>query len=305
MPATSAPDPELTSLVTVVTPCLNSARFIEQTILSVLEQDYPRIEYIVMDGGSTDGTLDIVKKYEARLRWRTGADKGAADAINKGFALGSGEIFGFLNADDLYLPGAVSAAVRHLADSDAAAVYGEAWWIDEAGKRISPYPVKDFDRAVLERECFICQPASFFRHKDFENAGGLDPAFNLTFDYDLWLRLTRTGRLLRIPDLLAESRMHKSNKTLGQRDAVFRETFRVLKRNCGYVPFSWTYAYLCYRADSRDQFFEPLKPSLTRYLESLPAGLWLNQGKMTKYAAEWVRVMSWRGFRRRLSRRSE
>jgi len=300
MPATSGLNP----LVTIVTPCLNSARFIEQTVLSVLEQDYPRLEYIVMDGGSTDGTLDILKKYEARLRWRTGADKGAADAINKGFALGSGEILGFLNADDLYLPGAVSVAVRQFKD-DAAAVYGEAWWIDEAGQRISPYPVKDFDRALLERDCFICQPASFFRRRDFENAGGLDPALNLTFDYDLWLRLTRTGQVRRIPEALAESRMHKSNKTLGQRDAVFRETFRVLKRNCGYVPFSWIYSYLCYRADARDQFFEPLQPSLIRYLESLPAGLWLNPGKMTRYASEWVRVMSWQGFRRRLSRQSE
>ncbi|HVO97775.1 MAG TPA: glycosyltransferase family 2 protein [Bryobacteraceae bacterium] len=297
MPATSAPEP----LVTIVTACLNSGRFVEQTILSVLEQGYPRLEYIVMDGGSTDGTIEILKKYEARLRWRSSPDKGAADAINKGFALGSGAILGFLNADDLYLPGAVSAAVRHLREAEDAGVYGDAWWIDEAGGRIAPYPVKEFDRAALNRGCFICQPASLFRRSAFESVGGLDPDLHLAFDYDFWLRLTRTHRLRRIPEALAESRMHRANKTLGQREAAFRETFRVLKRNCGYVPFPWVYSYLCYRADARDQFFEPLQPSILRYVESLPAGLWLNPGAMGEYAREWASIMSWSALRRRLA----
>src|SRR5579859_3606703 len=124
MPATLEREP----LVTIVTPCLNSARFLEQTIHSVLEQDYPRIEYIVMDGGSTDATLDILRKYESKLRWESQPDSGAADAVNRGFALGAGEILGFLNADDVYHAGAVSAAVRHLRENpEAAAVYGDAW----------------------------------------------------------------------------------------------------------------------------------------------------------------------------------
>ncbi len=297
MPDTLAPEP----LVTIATACLNAERFIEQTILSVLEQDYPRLEYIVMDGGSTDGTVGILKKYEAKLRWRSGPDKGAADAINKGFALGSGAIFGFLNADDLYVPGAVSAAVRRLREHpEDAAVYGDAWWIDQAGGRIGCYPVRDFDPAALERECFICQPASFFKRSAFENVGGLDPGLQLAFDYDFWLRLARTHRLRRIPDTLAESRMHRANKTLGQRKAVFRETFKVLKRNCRYVPFPWIYSYLCYRADARDQFFEPLQPSILRYAESLPAGLWLNPGAMGAYVKEWSSVISWGALRRRL-----
>lgn len=298
MPATSAPEP----LVTIVTPSLNSERFIEQTIRSVLEQDYPRVEYIVMDGGSTDGTIGTLKKYQDRLRWHSAPDKGTADAINKGFALGSGEILGFLNADDVYLAGAVSAAVRRLRENPGdAGVYGDAMWIGEDGRRIAAYPVRDFDRAALEQECFICQPASFFRRSAFENIGGLDPELNLTFDYDLWLRLTRTHRMRRIPEALAESRMHPANKTLGQREAVFRETFRILKRNCGYVPFSLIYSYLCYRADARDQFFEPLKPSVARYLQSLPAGLRLNAGAIGRYLGEWASVMSWGGLRRRVA----
>jgi glycosyltransferase involved in cell wall biosynthesis len=298
MPATLEREP----LVTVVTPCLNAARFLEQTILSVLEQDYAHIEYIVMDGGSTDGTIDILRKYEHKLHWECAKDRGTADAVNRGFALGKGEILAFLNADDLYQPGAISNAVRSLLENPGAAgVYGEAWWIDERGARIAPYPVHDFDRALLERECFICQPASFFRRQAFESTGGLDPSLQLTFDYDFWLRFTRTFSMARIEATLAESRMHNSNKTLGQRDQVFRETFKVLKRDCGYVPFRWIYSYLCYRSDARDQFFEPLRPSIPRYLESLPVGLWTNPGAIGRYLAEWASVMSWVGLRRRLS----
>jgi glycosyltransferase involved in cell wall biosynthesis len=297
MPATWEPEP----LVTVVTPCLNAERFLEETIRSVLAQDYPRIEYIVMDGGSADGTLDILRKYEQKLRWVSGPDRGAAEAVNLGFALGKGEILAFLNADDRYHPGAVSTAVRHLRENpDAAGVYGDAWWIDENGAHIAPYPVRDFHRDLLEHECFICQPASFLRRQPFESIGGLDPRLRLTFDYELWLRLTRTYPLRRIDATLADSRMHHANMTLGQRSGVFRETFQVLKRDCGYVPFSWIYAWLCFQADARDQFFEPLQPSVLRYLQSLPVGLWTNSGYLGRYLAEWAAVMSWSGLGRRL-----
>jgi len=96
--------------------------------------------------------------------------------------------------------------------------------------------------------------------------------------------------------------MHRANKTLGQREGVFRETFQVLKRDCGYVPFQWIYAYLCYQADARDQFFEPLRPSILRYLESLPVGLWTNCGRGTgRYLAEWAGVMSWSALGRRMT----
>jgi glycosyltransferase involved in cell wall biosynthesis len=298
MPATLEPEP----LVTIVTACLNAERFLDQTIGSVLAQDYPHIEYIVMDGGSTDGTLAILKKYERSVRSESAPDRGTADAVNRGFALGQGEILGFLNSDDLYHPGAVSAAIRFLQQNPThAGVYGDAWWIDENGGRIAPYPVREFDRALLERECIICQPASFFRRQPFENAGGLDPEFHLVFDYEFWLRLTRTYSLRRIEATLASSRMHRANKTLSQRDGVFRETSKILQRHCGYVPFHWIYGHLCLQADSRDQFFEPFRPSILRYLESLPIGLWTNSGAMGRYFTEWASRMSWDAMRRRFS----
>jgi glycosyltransferase involved in cell wall biosynthesis len=288
-------------LVSVVTPCLNSARYLEQTIQSVLAQDYPRIEYIVKDGGSTDESLHILKRYEGRLRWVSEPDRGTADAINRGFELSQGEVFAFLNADDFYLPGAISAAVGKLLETpDAAAVYGDAWWVDEEGRPLSPYPVRDFDPGLLARECFICQPASFLRRDAFKNIGGMDPELDVTFDYELWMRLARIYQLRRIDTPLAYSRMHAANKSLGRRMEVFRQTFQILLRHYGYVPFQWIYGYVCYRADRRDQFFEPLQPSILRYLASLPAGLSVNRDAMARYFAEWLSVMTWAGFRRRL-----
>jgi len=289
-------------LVSIVTPCLNAEQFLEEAITSVLSQDYPRIEYIVMDGGSTDGTIEILKRYEQQLRWVSERDHGTADAINRGFSLSSGEIFTYLNADDLYLPGAISAAVRAFeAAPGAGVVYGDAWWVDESGARIAPYPTQDFDRTLLARECFICQPASFLRREAFDQAGRMDPDLHVTFDYELWMRLARTCEIRRISGELALSRMHRANKSLGKRNEVFRETFRILRRHYGYVPFQWVYAHLCYQADGRDQFLEPFQPSTWQYLKSLPAGLFINRGAAPRYFAEWWNVMSWAGLRRRLA----
>ncbi len=288
-------------LVSIVTPCLNAERFLEETIESVLSQDYPRIEYIVVDGGSTDGTLEILERYRDRLTWTTGADSGAPDAINRGFAASQGQIFGYLNADDTFLPGAVSKAVCALQrEPEAGGVYGDAWWMDEWGKRLAQYPVRDFRRELLAGECFICQPASFVRRKAFEELKGLNPSFELTFDYEFWIRFAQRYALKRIDAALAQSRMHRGNKSLGRREEVFRETFAVLRKHYGYVPFRWIYAYLCFRADHRDQFFEPLEPSIMAYMRSLPVGLWMNRPKAIRYLAEWFKVMSWAGLRRRL-----
>jgi glycosyltransferase involved in cell wall biosynthesis len=297
-------EPEAFPLVSIVTPCLNAGRYLEATIRSVLDQDYPRIEYLVMDGGSTDDTLEILKGFERRLRWISQKDRGTPDAINRGFELCAGEIFSYLNADDVLLSGAVAAVADAFESSPGiSGVYGDAWWIEESGARIRAYPVRDFDPKLLESECFICQPASFVRSETFRNLGGLDPTLELTFDYEFWMRFSRVYTLKRIGLPLACSRMHSGNKSLGRKKEVFEETFRVLHRHYGYVPFSWVYSYLCFLADGRDQFYEPIKPSFARYAASLPRGLALNPGAMPRYLAEWSGAMTWRGLQRRLTER--
>ncbi|MEO7143861.1 MAG: glycosyltransferase family 2 protein [Bryobacteraceae bacterium] len=287
--------------VSIVTPCLNMGRYLEEAIRSVLAQDYEAIEYIVIDGGSTDNTLEILERYKDRLRYESRPDSGAAEAINRGFALAGGGIFAYLNADDLYLPGAVRAAAQALAEHpDAGVVYGSASWIDADGAVVGEYPTRAFDRELLGRECFICQPAAFIRSGVFDRAGRMDATLQYTFDYDLWLRIARLYPMHRMDARLAHSRMHLENKTLGRRRQVFQETLAMLERNEGYVPFTWVYSYTCYRRDGRDQFFDPLAPSVRSYLAALPMGLARNRRHPWRFLREWFRVMSWAGLLRRL-----
>jgi len=278
-----------TPVVSVITPCLNAARFLEDTIQSVLEQDYPEIEYLVIDGGSTDGTLEILRSHGGRLTYFSSSDFGAADAINKGFRKARGDVVAWLNADDTYLPGAVSKAVKALEDnSEAAAVYGEGYWTRSGGEILGRYPTTPCALPGLARECCICQPTCFVRREAVQAVGFLNPSLRTSFDYDLWIRLAKRYRFVHIPEYLATSRMHPENKTLGQRRTVFTESISVLMQHFGYVPVSWIYGYLSFLSDRRDQFFEPLRNSILVYLLALPVGLGYNYAHPAKYIAEWM-----------------
>lgn len=244
-------------LVSIVTPSLNMGRFLEETIRSVIEQDYPNIEYLVMDGGSTDGTLEILKRYEGSVRFLSSPDAGQADAANRGFRLTRGSIFAFLNADDTYLPGAIATAVRAFRDDPAAGVvYGNAWHVAEDGSRISPYPVEAFDSRKLTRRCLVCQPAAFIRRDVFETSGMLNPSLRFALDYDLWIRISRRYRMKKIDDFLATSRIHADNKTLKQMGSALRETIDMLRGHYGYVPFNWLYGYVYNRITARPLVFQ-------------------------------------------------
>jgi glycosyltransferase involved in cell wall biosynthesis len=288
-------------LVSVVTPSFNAERFIERTIESVLSQDYPRIEYLVMDGGSTDGTIAILDRYREKLRYISAPDDGPASAVNRGFLLSQGAIFAWLNADDTYLPGAVSAAVSHLTDAaDAAVVYGEGYWTDESDQILGRYPtMASYDPDAFSRECPLCQPACFMRRDAFASVGMLDPALKFAFDYDLWIRLSRQHRFLGTAQYLATSRMHKGNISLGQRRRIFEENIALLRRHYGYVPVNWVYGYLSFRRNGRDQFFQPLRHSPLTYALSLPVGTCYNRRRIWKYWGEWAnrikpgKMISW------------
>ncbi len=204
-------------LVSIVTPSLNQAEFIEETILSVLGQDYPNLEYLVVDGGSGDGTVDVLRRHEGRLlRWTSGPDDGQSDAINRGFAATSGEIIAWLNADDRYMPGAVTAAVEAFAEDPALdLVYGQAVFIDRAGRSLDS--VRHGDEwsigNLINRTNFVQQPAAFFRRTAFEAVGGLDVDLHYVMDYDLWIRLGSRGGVRYLPEVMAEVRMYAETKT--------------------------------------------------------------------------------------------
>jgi len=277
-------------LVSIVTPALNSGEFLEETIQSVLSQDYPHIEYLVMDGGSTDGSLAILERYRDRLRYISQPDQGTADAINCGFRQCRGEILAWISADDCYLPGAVSAAVARLtAEPAAAVVYGEGYWVDETGRTLGRYPTAaPYSPAMFRRECSICQPAAFFRREAAEAVGLLDSALRSAFDYDLWIRLSRRYSFTAIPQYLALSRMHRGNKSLGQKDLMFEECIQLLQRHYGYVPLNWVYGYLAYLKDRTDQFYFPVRKSAGTYLRTLAVGSRYNSRHLFRYWGEWL-----------------
>jgi glycosyltransferase involved in cell wall biosynthesis len=290
-------------LVSIVTPSFNMASYLGETIESVLSQDYPNIEYVVMDGGSTDGTLDLLNSYKGRLRYTSGPDGGTADAVNQGFKSCQGSIFAWLNADDTYLPGAISAAVRHFSEnSAAAAVYGQAYWVDESGTVLKPYPTTSRSMEMLPYDCYICQPACFLRSTAFKEVGGLNAGLAYAFDYDLWSRLAKGHKISYLESYLATARMHAGNKSLRDRSIMFREGMHVLKQHFGYIPFHWIYSHICFRLDKRDQFYESLNPSLISYCLSLPVGLYRNLPHVPTYCREWWQVMSLEGFLRTWNR---
>lgn len=263
--------------VSIVTPSLNSGRFLNETIQSVLNQDYARIEYIIADGGSTDSTLEIIDRYRGQLRLVSREDTGQANAVNQAFRDTTGDIFTFLNADDVLLPGAVSAVVNAFtANPEVGVVYGNADWIDESGQNIAPYPVEDYSFERFQHTCFICQPAAFIRRDVFRKTGGLDESLDFALDYDLWIRIGRRNTFERIPQKIACSRMHKTNKTLGRRPESFKEAIEVVLRHFGHAPRAMVYGY-CHALISRtDLFFEPSRWSFLAALLSVPVSAAFN-----------------------------
>ena len=221
-------------LVSIVTPSLNQAEFIEETIASVLGQDYPNLEYMVVDGGSRDGTLEILRRHEGRLRWTSGPDDGQSDAINRGFAATSGEIIAWLNADDRYLPGAIGRAVEaFMHDPTLDLVYGQAFWIDRAGRSLGPFRYGEpWDiHDLVNRTNFVQQPAAFFRRAAFDAVGGLDVDLHYVMDYDLWIRLGSGGGHARfLPEVMADVRMHAGTKTASGGLTRFLEMERMIGR---------------------------------------------------------------------------
>ncbi|MGE7270688.1 glycosyltransferase family 2 protein [Brevibacillus panacihumi] len=236
-------------LVSIITPSYNQAAFIKQTIESVLRQDYPRIEHIVVDGASSDGTQAILRQYSQlgeRFRYISEPDGGQSHAINKGLKMAKGEIIGWLNSDDTYFPQAVRKAVDSLLKHpDWSMVYGKGLHINEANKIMYKYPWVPFDRKKMFTHCIICQPTAFIRKSIFEEVGGVDEDLHFCMDYDLWLRISAKYPIGCIEDYLASSRLHDKCKSVTSLiDVGFPEIVKTSMRHFGTVANEWLLHFL-------------------------------------------------------------
>jgi glycosyltransferase involved in cell wall biosynthesis len=203
-------------IVSIVTPSFNQAAFLEQTILSVLNQDYPSVEYIVMDGGSTDGSVEIIRRHEDRIAcWACERDKGQTDAIRRGFARASGTILAWLNSDDLLAPSAVTIAVDAMRRfPDVGAVYGDRLHIDAKGNVIGVNRMPAYYRSMLRRNITLPQETAFFRRDVYEKAGELDESLAFSMDFDLWVRMAKVAPMRHVPAFLGCYREHTTSKSV-------------------------------------------------------------------------------------------
>ncbi|MGD1018002.1 MAG: glycosyltransferase family 2 protein [Verrucomicrobiia bacterium] len=228
-------------LVTIVTPSFNQARFLPQTLASIRAQDYPCIEHLVVDGGSTDGSVDILRAAP-KIRWTSERDHGQVDALNKGFAMAAGEILGWVNSDDTISPHTVRIAVEALQRTGADVVYGDVGIIDPDGAHIRMFYGIPFDyRVLLYGINYIGQQSAFFRRAILDRAGPLRLEYNNAFDYELWLRMARHGRLVYVPELRGQIRVHADAKSIARSSVTHadEEKIRAEYWSIGGLP-QWT-----------------------------------------------------------------
>ena len=202
-------------LVSIVTPSYNQVDFLGDTIQSVLKQDYLNLEYGIVDGGSTDGSLDILKKYDSHLSWWISEpDQGQSQAINKGMERTSGDIIAWINSDDVYLPNAILQAVTALEEYDVDLVYGDAITIDEAGYPLNELMFSDWDLPDLLRFRVICQPAVFMKRAVWEEVQGLSLDLHYMLDHQLWIKIASRFRVKHVPSFWAAARSHGQAKNV-------------------------------------------------------------------------------------------
>jgi GT2 family glycosyltransferase len=250
-----APSPAPT--ISLVTPSYNQGKFIERTLYSVVAQNYPALEYVVADGGSSDETVEILRRFEGSLtRWASEPDGGQADAINRGFAQTTGEIMAYLNSDDLLLPGSLAYVARYFAEHpDVDVIYSHRMIIDEFDRHIGSWVLPEHDDEELAWVDFVPQETLFWRRSIWEAAGGvIDEGMNFALDWDLLLRMRAHGaRMVRVPRFLGAFRAHEEQKTQTLEDLYLNETAALRNRVHG-------------RGMSHDEAFHRAQPYMRRHV---------------------------------------
>ncbi|MBE7211832.1 MAG: glycosyltransferase [Gluconacetobacter diazotrophicus] len=255
--------------ISVVVPSYNQADYLPATLASVCAQDYPEVEVLVFDGGSTDGSLEILQQgnFEAGgqpVRWVSQKDNGQADAINQGLRAATGDVLAYLNSDDVYYPGALATVAAHFdAHPDCLALYGRAHHLHADGSILEEYPTEPWDYERLLDTCYLCQPAVFWRREVVERFGVFDDALRYALDYEYWLRLGQEISFDYLDEqFLAGSRLHADTKTLSQRVPVHLELARVV-RNYSPRPepvWRWVKHLAHHRAYARESA-DPANPA--------------------------------------------
>jgi len=224
--------------ITIITPTLNQARFIEQTIVSVLTQNYPRLEYFVIDGGSTDGTIDILKRYENYLTWISEPDKGQVDAINKGIRKSTCEIIAYLNSDDYYEPGALLTVGSFFQTHPKVKILtGKCKNVDVHGIEYRPLVTIYKNIFLLSKAwgflkiCnFISQPSTFWKKELSDSLGLFNPLYHYAMDYDFWLRVARVEKINFVNRYLANFRIYPLSITSSNSKAQFKEEYEIASK---------------------------------------------------------------------------
>ncbi len=220
-------------IISIVTPSFNQGQYLEETILSVLNQDYPALEFFIIDGGSTDGSVEIIKKYAHRLTyWESKPDRGQSHGINKGFRMASGEIVAWLNSDDLLAPGALKVVAQAWQKNPRLGlISGQTEIIDQAGKPTGNVfgSEPNVINSLLSSENPVSQPSTFFSTSALKEVGFLDETLHMSMDWDLWLRIGARYPTLFIPKMLSKSRNWEMTKTRTQLVRSGPEHIRIVK----------------------------------------------------------------------------